>query len=117
MSDIQADSAVREYMSLQNDYEVSSDVLGELNSVWAQERKSELEITTLRRHLEELPKEYRRSWIRTGVRTALVPLMVLGILSIVIMYALVARGDNILPDGRLVYAMLFAVGAATCILY
>lgn len=38
--------------------------------------------------------------------------MVLGILSIVIMYALVARGDNILPDGRLVYAMLFAVGAA-----
>lgn len=108
----EADAAVREYMSLQNDYEVSSDVLGELNSVWAQERKSELEITTLRRHLEELPKEYRRSWIRTGVRTALVPLMVLGILSIVIMYALVARGDNILPDGRLVYAMLFAVGAA-----
>lgn len=38
--------------------------------------------------------------------------MVLGIMSIVIMYALVARGDNILPDGRLVYAMLFAVGAA-----
>lgn len=69
----EADAAVREYMSLQNDYEVSSDVLGELNSVWAQERKSELEITTLRRHLEELPKEYRRSWIRTGVRTALVP--------------------------------------------
>ena len=30
----EADAAVREYMSLQNDYEVSSDVLGELNSVF-----------------------------------------------------------------------------------
>ena len=102
------DDAVREYMAIRDDYKVSPDVLEELNAVWAKERAAELEITTLRRRLDELPKQYRRDWMRTGIRAALVPLMALGILSAAVL-AMVMTGGEKIPDARFIYALIIAL--------
>ncbi len=104
------DRAVKEYMQIRSDYEVSPDVLDELNSTWAKERALELEISTSRRRLDELPKQYRRAWVRTGIRAALVPVMILGILSAVLLAAVMTHGGGV-PDRRVVYAMILALAA------
>lgn len=79
------DEAVKAYESARKEYEVSPDVLDELNEVWANERRTELEIKTLRTKKEDLPRQYRRLWVKAGIRTALIPLMVAGMLSVVLL--------------------------------
>ena len=110
----ESDDAVREYRNLRSDYDVSPDVLDELNSVWAQERRTELEITTLRNRIDELPRQYRRNRIREGIRKALIPLISLGLLSAIMLSALAARGSLVLLDERIVYVILLI--AATAVL-
>ena len=111
----ESDDAVREYRNLRSDYDVSPDVLDELNSVWAQERRTELEITTIRGRIDELPRQYRRSRIRAGVRKALIPLISLGLLSIIMLAALTASGGGAIPDGRIIYVILIIASAAVLV--
>ena len=111
----ESDEDVREYRNLRSDYDVSPDVLDELNSVWAQERRTELEITTIRNRIDEMPRQYRRSRIRAGVRKALIPLISLGLLSIIMLAALTARGGRVVPDGRIIYVILFIAAAAVLV--
>ena len=59
---------IKEYLEIRNDYIISPDVLEQLNLVWAKERAMELEITTLRKRAEVLPRKYRREWILMGIR-------------------------------------------------
>lgn len=107
---------IKEYMAIRKDYAVSKDVLEELNSAWAKERATELDISTLRKHMAELPRQYRRSWIRMGVRAALVPMMVMGVLSILILYSVFDNAGNRTPgwpDERYIYFLVFLLLLAT----
>jgi hypothetical protein len=85
-------SDMKAYNEAMHKYSVSEDVLEELNAVWARERGVELEMRTLRTRLEEIPRAYRRSWVMTGVRTALIPFIVGGILSIFLFPTLYRTG-------------------------
>lgn len=110
-------SDIKEYIEIRNSYTVSPDVLEQLNMVWAKERAMELEITTLRKRTEELPRKYRRNWILTGIRAAVMPMMTMGILSIILLSATLKKTGSPFPDGRLIYiliSMVLVIGAFYC---
>ena len=98
---------IKEYLEIRNDYIISPDVLEQLNLVWAKERAMELEITTLRKRAEELPRKYRREWILMGIRATVIPMMTMGILSIILLSATLKRTGGSFPDDRLVYILIF----------
>lgn len=79
------DEDVKAYELAARDYATSPDVLDELNDTWARERRTELEIRTVKSRIDELPRQRRRERIRTGIRTALVPVMVVGLLSVLVL--------------------------------
>ena len=110
-------SDIKEYLEIRNDYTVSPDVLEQLNLVWAKERAMELEITTLRKRAEELPRKYRREWILMGIRATVIPMMTMGILSIILLSATLKKTGDMFPNGRLVYILIFmmlVIGAFYC---
>ena len=113
-------SDIKEYLEIRNNYTVSPDVLEQLNLVWAKERAMELEITTLRKRAEELPRKYRREWILMGIRATIIPMMTMGILSIIFLSATLKKTGDLFPNSRLVYILIFmmlVIGAFYCVGY
>ena len=113
-------SDIKEYLEIRNNYTVSPDVLEQLNLVWAKERAMELEITTLRKRAEELPRKYRREWILMGIRATIIPMMIMGILSIIFLSATLKKTGDLFPNSRLVYILIFmmlVIGAFYCVGY
>lgn len=109
------DEDMRAYESAKREYEISDDVLDELNRVWANERQTELAIKTARNRLAELPRTYRRLWVRAGVRAALIPFMAIGLLSVFILPSVISGGGQ--AGGMMLRVMVSAMTVAAVAYY
>lgn len=78
------DGEIKKYRKDMEIYEVSPDVLEELNRVWAKERKVELEIKTLKNRLEEESRAYIRVQKQKKARFAGNIILAFGILMLII---------------------------------
>lgn len=65
---------LQEYEQARERLKVSPDVLEKLNAAWADERKTELAHRTTMSYLDQIGKKYKQRWMRTGMRTAVIPL-------------------------------------------
>lgn len=106
------DEAVREYEAVRVQYEVSPDVLDELNETWAKERQTELAIRTMRNKAEELPRIYRRERVKLGMRMALLPVMVAGLLSVILLPMMTGASGQGVASRALLAAVLLVMSAA-----
>lgn len=110
------DSDIISYEDTRRKYEVSPDVLEELNSTWASERGVELQIKTLRNRLAELPRQNRRKKMRTIFRTVLVPLMLAGIVAVLVLAAVAGKNSGYAVGGAL-GKIVFVLILVTALLY
>lgn len=90
------------YEDTKRKYEISPDVLDELNRTWASERGVELKIKTLRNRLAELPRQNRRKKMRIVFRTVFVPAMLACIAAVLVLAAV--------TGGKAGYAVSGALG-------
>ena len=111
------DPEIISYEETRQRYEVSPDVLDELNSVWAEERGSELDIRTIRNRIEELPRQNRRRWVKTGVRAALIPLMLAGISAVFALPAIIHGAAGKVSGGMLGLAVFSLILVALLAYY
>lgn len=110
------DEDMKAYESAKREYDVSCDVMDELGAVWANERQTELAIRTVENKLAELPRRSRRWRVRIGVRSALIPLILIGLLSVILLPS-ITDGTVSLSDLTVLRVTLTAVILTAAVYY
>lgn len=110
---------MKDYKAAEEDYRVNPDVLDKLNNAWTEERKAVLAYKTAAHAVEQIEKDHRRKWIRVGVRTALIPFIIVCVVCIIYMpvaYMRMTKGAvsgaaGVIPFvGFMISALCFAIG-------
>lgn len=112
-----------EYMEYEHAREqlmVNPDVLDNLNTAWAEERKAELSYRMAKSSFEQIKRRYRRHWMKIGVRAAAIPFIVFCLICILILpYMLMRLSDASGGNGLLLLpgAGIMAVVISFCLGY
>ncbi len=103
-----ASDEVKEYEKARQMLESNPDVLDMLNKAWADERKAELTLKTARSNMEQILPGHKRKWVKTGLRAAIIPFVLLIVMFIFVLpYAYINMIQKI---SRLDVLMLFIMG-------
>ena len=94
-------------------------MVDKLNNAWTEERKAVLAYKTAAHAVEQIEKDHRRKWIRVGVRTDLIPFIIVCVVCIIYMpvaYMRMTKGAvsgaaGVIPFvGFMISALCFAIG-------
>ncbi len=84
----------------------NSDVLELLNDTWAKERKQELALRTARNGAEQILPKHKRTWLKWGVRTAILPFVAYVLYTLFYMPYICVKYSESISKGNLLVTLL-----------